>query len=143
MSDAPADIKRGLAGVVADSTAVSVVDTESGSLLYRGYPVPDLAATCTFEEVAYLIWHGELPDRPQLDHFVAAERERRPVPGPLLEVMAQLPLTCHPMDVLRTAVSFLGAHRFSRIFHSVSPRTARGSCRSARLQNRVEIRFNP
>ena len=60
------DVNRGLAGVVADSSAISVVDEETGSLLYRGYPVPDLAASCSFEEVAYLIWYGELPSASQL-----------------------------------------------------------------------------
>jgi citrate synthase len=49
---------RGLAGVVADTTAVSVIDEGSGQLLYRGYPVPELAKSFSFEEVAYLIWHG-------------------------------------------------------------------------------------
>ena len=109
MSTTAPEIKRGLAGVVADTSAVSVVDETSGQLLYRGYPVPDLAASCSFEEVAYLIWHGELPDTHQLSAFVAAELERRPVSPELSEVISRLPLTCHPMDVLRTAVSFLGA----------------------------------
>jgi citrate synthase len=109
VSDPAADVKRGLAGVVADTSAISVVDPETGSLLFRGYPIAELAAACTFEQVAYLIWHGELPDGPQLEHFVAAERQRRQVPHQLFEVLAQLPLTCHPMDVLRTAVSYLGA----------------------------------
>jgi citrate synthase len=110
VSDNPiADVKRGLAGVIADTSAVSVVDEETGSLLYRGYPVPDLAAACTFEEVAYLIWHGELADSAQLAQFVATEQGGRRVPAPLTASLAQLPLTCHPMDVLRTAVSYLGA----------------------------------
>jgi citrate synthase len=103
------DVKRGLAGVTADTTAVSVVDEETGSLLYRGYAVPELAAYCSFEEVAYLIWHGDLPDPSQLNAFMASERRRRPVPPELSEALARLPLTCHPMDVLRTAVSYLGA----------------------------------
>ena len=55
------------------------MDEETGSLLYRGYPVPDLAASCSFEEVAYLIWHGELPNETQLEKFEAAERSRRQV----------------------------------------------------------------
>jgi len=103
------DLARGLAGVTADTTAVSKIDEETGALLYRGYPVPDLAASCSFEEVAYLVWHGELPDTPQLEAFAAAERARRSVPPELTEALSRLPLTCHPMDVLRTAVSYLGA----------------------------------
>jgi citrate synthase len=105
----PVDVKRGLAGVIADTSAVSVVDEESGSLLYRGYPVPELAASCSFEEVAYLIWYGELPDARQLEQFEEAERSRRQVPTGLTKALSGLPLTCHPMDVLRTAVSYLGA----------------------------------
>jgi citrate synthase len=105
----PIDVKRGLAGVTADTSAVSVVDEESGSLLYRGYPVPDLAASCSFEEVAYLIWYGELPNETQLEKFEATERSRRQVPMELSQALSGLPPTCHPMDVLRTAVSYLGA----------------------------------
>jgi citrate synthase len=55
------DIRKGLVGVIADTTAVSKVMPESNSLTYRGYPVQDLAEQCRFEEVAYLLWHGELP----------------------------------------------------------------------------------
>ncbi|HTW06445.1 MAG TPA: bifunctional 2-methylcitrate synthase/citrate synthase [Acidimicrobiales bacterium] len=109
MSDSTPQVARGLAGVVADTSSVSVVDEESGSLLYRGYPVPELAARCSFEEVAYLIWHGELPKGSQLADLVASERERRAVPARLMEALAGLPLSCHPMDVLRTAVSYWGA----------------------------------
>jgi citrate synthase len=103
------EVKRGLAGVTADTSAVSVVDEESGSLLYRGYPVPELAASCSFEQVAYLIWRGELPTAAQLEKFEAGERSRRAVPAQLSHALSGLPLTCHPMDVLRTAVSYLGA----------------------------------
>ena len=56
------DIRKGLTGVVVDTTAVSKVNPDTNSLLYRGYPVQELAASCTFEEVAYLLWYGELPD---------------------------------------------------------------------------------
>ena len=66
------DIKKGLAGVVVDVTAVSKVNPETNSLLYRGYPVQELAANCTFEEVAYLLWHGELPTPEQLEEFQAS-----------------------------------------------------------------------
>ncbi|MGH9104672.1 MAG: bifunctional 2-methylcitrate synthase/citrate synthase [Acidimicrobiales bacterium] len=103
------ELRRGLAGVLADTTAVSVIDEQSGSLLYRGYPVPELAASRSFEEVAYLIWHGELPNPSQLSALVEAERARRDVPAGLARALAGLPPSCHPMDVLRTAVSWLGA----------------------------------
>jgi citrate synthase len=102
-------IHRGLAGVVVDTTAVSMVDAESNSLTYRGYPVQDLAASCSFEEVAWLLWHGELPDARQLATFQAAERSLRPLSRSVAGVLARTPADCHPMDVLRTAVSCLGA----------------------------------
>src|SRR5690606_8423550 len=74
------DIKKGLAGVVADVTAISKVNPETNSLLYRGYPVQELAATQSFEAVAYLLWHGELPTDEQLADFRAAERANRALP---------------------------------------------------------------
>ncbi len=103
------EIHRGLAGVVVDVTAVSNVVPETNSLTYRGYAVQDLAAHCSFEEVAYLIWHGELPNSGQLAHFSESERAQREISDSLVSIIDQLPTTCHPMDVLRTAVSVLGA----------------------------------
>lgn len=102
-------IHRGLAGVVVDTTAISTVIQETNSLTYRGYPVQDLAARRSFEEVAYLLWYGELPDPDQLGEFRARERALRPLDRTTTELLARLPETCHPMDVLRTAVSLLGA----------------------------------
>ncbi|MFH8635159.1 bifunctional 2-methylcitrate synthase/citrate synthase [Streptomyces lydicus] len=103
------DVRRGLAGVVVDTTEISTVIQETNSLTYRGYPVQDLAARCSFEEVAYLLWHGELPDAGQLSEFRARERALRPLDRTTGDLLARLPETCHPMDVLRTAVSFFGA----------------------------------
>jgi citrate synthase len=102
-------IYRGLTGVVVDTTTISNVVPETNSLTYRGYAVQELAASCSFEEVAYLIWHGELPDVEQLRSFTATERARREVTRSTISIIDCLPDTCHPMDVLRTAVSFLGA----------------------------------
>jgi citrate synthase len=109
MSEGTNEVKRGLAGVIADTTAVSVIDEGTGTLLYRGYPVPDLATSCSFEEVSYLIWYGELPSTAQLQAFSAAERSHREIGNDVLWLLSSLPTTCHPMDVLRTAVSYLGA----------------------------------
>ncbi|MEU6480389.1 bifunctional 2-methylcitrate synthase/citrate synthase [Streptomyces sp. NPDC047017] len=102
-------IHRGLAGVVVDTTEISTVLQETNSLTYRGYPVQDLAATRSFEEVAHLLWYGELPAAGPLRDFQARERALRPLDRTTLELLARLPETCHPMDVLRTAVSFFGA----------------------------------
>jgi citrate synthase len=102
-------VHKGLAGVIADTTAISMVNPESNSLLYRGYPVQELARSVSFEEVAYLLWHGELPTPDQLAAQNAAERAQRAVDPVLAAILRGLPLTAHPMDVLRTAVSMLGA----------------------------------
>ena len=103
------DIKKGLAGVVVDVTAVSKVNPETNSLLYRGYPVQDLADRCTAEEVAYLLWHGELPTPQQLAEFETLERSLRHIDPTVKHAIDALPLSAHPMDVVRTAVSVLGA----------------------------------
>lgn len=102
-------IYKGLAGVVVDTTAVSKVVPETNSLTYRGYAVQDLAARCSFEQVAYLLWNGELPTDAQLQQFTQRERAARRADRSLLGLIARLPESCHPMDVVRTAVSVLGA----------------------------------
>ncbi|HET8778945.1 MAG TPA: bifunctional 2-methylcitrate synthase/citrate synthase [Agromyces sp.] len=102
-------IYKGLAGVPVDYTAVSKVNPETNSLLYRGYPVQELAASVTFEEVAYLLWYGELPDDSQLAEFEERERSHRGLDHEVKRIIDELPLTAHPMDVVRTAVSVIGA----------------------------------
>ena len=103
------DIKKGLAGVVVDYTAVSKVNPETNSLLYRGYPVQELAATQPFEAVAYLLWNGELPTDVQLAHLRATERSYRALPADVRAAIDLVPLDAHPMDEVRTAVSLIGA----------------------------------
>ncbi|OBC15992.1 citrate synthase/methylcitrate synthase [Mycobacterium sp. 852013-50091_SCH5140682] len=102
-------IYKGLAGVVVDTTAISKVVPETNTLTYRGYPVQDLAAHCSFEEVAYLLWHGELPTDQELALFQQRERASRRLNRSLLSLLEKLPDNCHPMDVVRTAISYLGA----------------------------------
>ena len=102
-------IYKGLAGVPVDYTAISKVNPETNSLLYRGYPVQELAASVTFEEVAYLLWYGELPDDTQLAEFEERERGHRGLDHEVKRIIDELPLTSHPMDVVRTAVSVIGA----------------------------------
>ncbi|MGO3661996.1 bifunctional 2-methylcitrate synthase/citrate synthase [Microbacterium gubbeenense] len=103
------DIKKGLAGVIADSTAVSKVNPETNSLLYRGYPVQELAQTQPFEAVAYLLWNGELPTDEQLAALRETERKHRALAPEVKAVIDGLPLEAHPMDELRTALSAIGA----------------------------------
>lgn len=102
-------IYKGLAGVVVDTTAISKVVPETNSLTYRGYAVQDLAAHCSFEQVAYLLWNGELPTDAQLELFCQRERANRRADRSLLSLVAKMPDNCHPMDVVRTAISWLGA----------------------------------
>ncbi len=103
------DIKKGLAGVVVDTTAISKVNPETNSLLYRGYPVQELAATQPFEAVAYLLWHGELPDAAQLAALRATERQHRALADNVRAAIDLVPVEAHPMDEVRTAVSLIGA----------------------------------
>src|SRR5690625_2670334 len=104
------EIRKGLAGVVVDTTQISKVNPETNSLLYRGYPVQELAAQCSFEEVAWLLWHGELPSPQQLAELEKAERSQRTLAPNVKTAIDLLPKTAHPMDILRTAVSVIGAN---------------------------------
>lgn len=99
---------KGLAGVVADDSAISRVNWESNSLSYRGYRVQDLSEHCRFEEVAYLLVHGELPNAAQLKAFTEKERGYRTLSANLLQSIRLYPKNAHPMDTLRTGVSFMG-----------------------------------
>jgi 2-methylcitrate synthase/citrate synthase II len=101
-------IKKGLVGVVADTTAISKVNPDTNSLLYRGYPVQQLAERCSFEQVAWLLWHGELPSPEELAAFEARERAARALDPRVQDAIDLCPDTAHPMDVVRTAVSLLG-----------------------------------
>lgn len=103
------DIKKGLAGVYVDYTAISKVNPETNSLLYRGYPVQELAATQPFEAVAYLLWHGDLPTDEQLAALRATERAHRALAPEVKAAIDLLPTGAHPMDEIRTAVSVIGA----------------------------------
>ncbi|MGF6822050.1 2-methylcitrate synthase/citrate synthase II [Microbacterium sp. ZKA21] len=103
------EIRKGLAGVVVDTTAISKVNPETNSLLYRGYPVQELAATQPFEAVAYLLWNGELPDAEQLAAFRATERAHRALTPQVKATIDLVPVEAHPMDEVRTAVSVIGA----------------------------------
>jgi citrate synthase len=109
MSENKPEIFKGLAGVPVDYTAISKVNPESNSLLYRGYPVQELAAKKSFEEVAWLLWKGELPKPTELAGFEQQERAMRALDSAVKRVIDELPLTAHPMDVCRTAVSVIGA----------------------------------
>ncbi len=105
MSD---EVKYGLAGVLADDTAVSKVVPETNSLTYRGYAVQDLAVNGSFEETAYLIWNSELPTSAQLEEFRAKERAERGISKDLHDVIRRYNRDAHPMDMIRSSLSFAG-----------------------------------
>jgi 2-methylcitrate synthase len=118
------EIKKGLDGVVVDESGVSKVMPETNSLTYRGYAVQDLADHCCFEEVAYLLWHGELPNASQLKTFQDAERSQRAISAPLLDSIKLYPKSAHPMDTVRTGVSYLGMEFASKDEETWSPKNA-------------------
>jgi len=104
MSD---EIKKGLLGIVVDETSVSQVMPDINSLTYRGYAVQELCAKCIFEEVAYLVLNGELPNKTQLKRFIKEERLDRKLSKQILNDIQKMPKKAHPMDVLRTSVSLM------------------------------------
>src|SRR6516162_7808247 len=98
-------VKAGLEGIVATQSEISDVDGLQGRLIYRGYDIHDLAEQATFEEVIYLLWNGELPNKNRLDelkHQLAADAA---LPAEVASLLSRIPRTANPMDMLRTAVS--------------------------------------
>ncbi|HUB60682.1 MAG TPA: 2-methylcitrate synthase [Puia sp.] len=107
-----------LSGVVAGNTALCTVGRSGNDLHYRGYDILDLAEGAQFEEVAYLLIHGSLPDKAELDAYKKKLRSLRGLPEPLKEILQRLPSSTHPMDVLRTAASALGCLEPEREDHN-------------------------
>ncbi|WP_018131216.1 citrate/2-methylcitrate synthase [Effusibacillus pohliae] len=105
-------VKAGLEDVVAGTSEICFVDGEKGRLVYRGYDINELVGKASFEEVVYLLWHGKLPNRTELDQLEAELQKYRDIPADVLELvrtLAQHPAGATGMEVLRTAVSYLGA----------------------------------
>lgn len=98
----------GLRGQVAGKTALSTVGKDGSGLTYRGYDVKDLAENCQFEEVAYLIFKGKLPNASELEGYKSKLSSMRALPDELKEVLERIPQNAHPMDVMRTGCSMLG-----------------------------------
>ena len=106
---AAARIQRGLKGVYFDRSPATFIDGQAGELRYYGYSIDDLAAHSSFEETAYLLLHGELPDSAQFGAFDEQLKAERVLPEPVCDIISAV-VDAHPMDVLRTAVSALAAH---------------------------------
>jgi 2-methylcitrate synthase len=98
----------GLADIIAGESAIATVGKEGAGLTYRGYDIYDLADNACFEEVAYLLLYGKLPNRVELDAYVSLLKTLRGLPATLKETLENIPATSHPMDVLRTGCSMLG-----------------------------------
>ncbi|HEY5769946.1 MAG TPA: citrate synthase [Terrimicrobium sp.] len=103
-------IAKGLEGIVANSTSLSDVLGKQGVLIYAGYDIDELAGKASYEEIVYLLWHGALPNRPQLDELKAQLSSERELPQGVLDFIKSAPIRSNPMDVMRTAVSMLGLY---------------------------------
>jgi citrate synthase len=104
------EVHKGLEGVAVASTGLGFIDGEKGILEYRGYSAEKLAEHATFEEVVYLLWFGELPNKSQLTQFAAQLKVARVLPREVVELIKKFPTNSHPMDVLRTTISALGLY---------------------------------
>jgi 2-methylcitrate synthase len=98
----------GLAGISAGETEICTVGKEGVGLTYRGYDIYDLADNATFEEVAFLLLYGKLPLKSELSSYIERLKSLRDIPEKLKLLLEKLPSNSHPMDVLRTGISFLG-----------------------------------
>jgi len=107
-TEAKPEYSPGLAGVIAGETAICWVDPNAG-LMYRGYDIHEMGDKATFEEVAYLLLNGELPNAKQLKEFREQIAAQRDLPKQVVEMVHLLPKSTHPMDMLRTGVSMLSA----------------------------------
>ena len=119
MSEIKSKKSVALSGIEAGSTALSTVGQSGNDLHYRGYDIKDLAENCEFEEIAFLIIYGELPNRQQLSEYKESLIVLREIPDSLKIILEQLPKDSHPMDVARTAVSALGTMIPEDVSHSI------------------------
>jgi citrate synthase len=101
---------KGLEGIVANSTSLSDVLGQEGILIYAGYDINEIAGNASFEETIHLLWHGELPNRAQLEALSKKLRAARELPQPVVDFLRNAPKNAGPMDVIRTAVSMLGLY---------------------------------
>jgi len=108
MSETSEQVISGLEGVLACESSVAFIDGNIPELSYRGYNIHDIAETLTYDQVVYLLWHGELPTPPELQAFSADLAARRSIPSAAVDVLRLMPPSSHPMAGLRTAVSLLG-----------------------------------
>ena len=138
MSD---EIKKGLVGVISDETKVSEVMPDINSLTYRGYAVQDLAKQCKFEQVAYLLLNGELPNSEQLAKFEQEERSNRTISEHLKNIIKNYPKNAHPMDTTRTSVSHMGLEDPDTADNSVPANMSKSMRLLAQISTAVAANF--
>src|SRR5579863_1288496 len=118
-----------LSGVTAGNTALCTVGVTGNDLHYRGYDILEIANSCEFEEIAYLLIHGKLPTAAELASYKAKLKSLRGIPGTVREVLESLPAASHPMDVLRTGASVLGCTLPEKDDHNAAGARHRRSAR--------------
>ena len=100
--------QQGLKGIVAAETSISHVDGEKGQLIYRGYDIQEVMESSTFEQTAYLLWHGHFPTEKELNELIASLKENRNLPSYMIDLIVSLPKDMDIMNVLRTVISAEG-----------------------------------
>ncbi len=100
--------QQGLKGIIAAETSIGHVDGEKGQLIYRGYDIQEVMEQSTFEQTAYLLWHGHFPNEQELDSLTASLKENRNLPSYMIDLIMSLPKDLDLMNVLRTVISAEG-----------------------------------
>src|SRR5215467_14957663 len=110
MSSVMTHAPKGLEGVVATTSKICYIDGDQGVLAYGGIDIHELADNSTFEETCYLLWNGRLPERGELKDLQSRLAEERKLDPAIINFLSSAPKDASPMDVLRTAVSYLGLY---------------------------------
>ncbi|HEX7510330.1 MAG TPA: citrate/2-methylcitrate synthase, partial [Chitinivibrionales bacterium] len=111
---------KGLEGVIADESTICQIDGVNGKLSYRGYVIDDLVRNSTFEETAYLLLFEHLPNRGELELFIASMRSGRNISEPVRDIIAGFPSAGAPMELLQSIISYLSGYVAHKIKHSAT-----------------------
>lgn len=109
---------KGLEGVIAAESSICRIDGQKGELYYRGYPISSLARKVSFEEVVYLLLHGELPNQSEYENFQLRVRAQRDINPAILDMIVEFPRESHPMELLQSCIAYLSAYIPHKISHS-------------------------
>jgi len=128
---------KGLKNIIAADSKISRVDGATGSLMYRGYHIDELAENSTFEETSYLLFYGELPTKSQLEEFSDGLKNERSLPAEVLAHLKEVPKGTHPMAQLRSAVSILGEFDAGAEEHNIEAFSKRSLMLTAKISTIV------